>query len=458
MAHQDIPIPVDRRRDVPRPPGPSTFEATLNLLRTTRTPGFVAEIVRTYPSIAHARALGYHRYFLTDPELVVKVFIDHAHDVVKGPVFDLAKPFVGNGLLTSEGPTHLANRRLAQPAFHRDRIAEYSRWMVSIARECGLAWEDGKHVDMSVEMTELTMTIVGRTLFSADVSSQSGDLGQSIRDMLHVLSRYGALGEAIWRYPSPVRSRSIKALTRLDALVDQMIVEHRESGIESDLLSLLLASNEDGTRFTNEQVRDEVVTLVLAGHETTATALTWAWMLLALHPDVAAWMHEELDEVLGGRVPTMDDLGQLQRTNAIIAESIRLYPPVWIYGRRTLVDLEVAGWLVPAGANVVASPYAFHHSARWWPKPEQFDPSRWFTNAGVYSETAPNVTRGVWAPFGWGSRKCIGEHFAWSEAILVLATLGQQWAPGLATSRPVNPEAAITLRPHGGMPMVLHRR
>ncbi len=457
LNHSDIPIPREVRSKVARPPGPSTAKALRNLFSRRRAPWFMVGLEREYPEIAHMRMLGLNRYVLNSPELIVEAFTNNAHELIKGPVYDGLKAVVGNGLLTSEGPIHLANRRLAQPAFHRDRIAEYSRSMVELTLAHERSWSPGQQVDMSSEMTALTLTIVGRTLFGTDLSGDASDLGHALRKILHVTSRYLALGPALWRYPSPARNQSAQALATMDDVVNRIIAEHRVAGDNGDMLSLLLFAAEDGDAFTDAQVRDEVMTLVLAGHETTAMTLTWTWMLLANHEDQAQRLREELDAVLAGRPPTMDDIAQLPRTRAVIAEAIRLYPPIWLYGRRLLSDVELGGWVLPAGANAMVSPFAMHRSPRWWPNAENFQPERWLDAAGVFDEHQPGVPRGVWTPFGWGNRKCIGEQFAWTEAMLVIATLAQTWSPRLATSAPVHPETAITLRPKGGLPMVLQR-
>lgn len=458
QAHRDIPIPRDRRKDVARPPGPGTVATTRNMLSPTRAPWFIAELEREYPSVAHLKLFGSHRYVLNAPELVVELFVGNAHNTVKGPAFDAIRAFVGNGLLTAEGPTHLAHRRLAQPAFHRDRIAEYSRAMVELTIDHEHSWSDGQQVDMSVDMSNLTLTIVGRALFGTDISGSASEAGQALRRTLHAMGRYANLGSALWKYPSPARTKAAEALATLDGVVNRIIAEHRATGNTGDILSLLLDAREEDLSFDDEQVRDEVLTLVIAGHETTAMAITWTWMLLAQHPAQAEWLHEELDTALGGRPPTMDDVSSLPRTRAAFAESIRLYPPAWIYGRRLLTDIELGGWTIPAGANAMASPFAIQRSPRWWDAPTAFVPSRWIDSTGAFDEHAPGVPRGAWLPFGFGNRKCIGEHFAWTEGTLILATLAQQWAPAMASSAPVQPESAITLRPHGGMPMVLRRR
>lgn len=458
LVHSDIPIPRESRSKIARPPGPGAARALRNFMVPTRAPWFLAELERDYPEIAHMRLLGLNRYVLNAPELIVETFTNNAHELIKGPVYDALKPVIGNGLLTSEGPNHLAHRRLAQPAFHRDRVAEYSHSMVELTLAHEQSWSPGRKVDMSSEMTAVTLTIVGRTLFGTDLSEDTGEVGPALRKILHVTSRYVALGPKLWNFPSPARKESAQALATIDDVVNRIIAEHRAAGDNGDMLSLLLAAQADGDQFTDAQVRDEVMTLVLAGHETTAMTLTWAWLLLAQNGTEAQWLREELDAVLAGRPPTMDDIAQLPRTHAVIAEAIRLYSPIWLFGRRMLTDVELGGWQVPAGANVMVSPFAMHRSERWWPDAASFQPTRWIDAAGAFDEHQPGVPRGVWTPFGWGNRMCIGENFAWTEAILVIATLAQNWSPQLAAGTQVQPESAITMRPKGGLPMVLKRR
>lgn len=333
---------------------------------------------------------------VSDPALVVDAFVNHGREAMKGRSLQGAKAILGNGLLTSEGETHLRQRRLVQPAFHRDRIASYSLDMVGLALAHEAGWSDGAPVVMAREMSALTLAIVGRTLFGADLTG--------------------------------------------------------------DMMSMLIAAQEDGIGMTDAQVRDEAMTLVLAGHETTAMTLSWTWLLLSRHPQQAEWLHAELDRVLGGRPPTMADVAALPRTRAAVAESIRRYPPAWAMGRRMLADVEVGGWTLPAGALVIASQFALHRSPRWWASSRAFVPERWLSADGTFADDAPGQPRGAWFPFGWGKRNCIGESFAWTEAVLVLGTLAQRWRPPAVADREVTPKPAITLRPVGGLPMILRRR
>jgi cytochrome P450 len=458
LGHSDIPIPRRGENKVPLPPGPGNALTLRKFLSPTRTPWFLADIANEYPDLAYMRFFGMDRYVVNSPELIVETFVNHANDLIKGPAFDGLKPIVGNGLLTAEGPTHLAHRRLVQPAFHRDRIAEYSSSIVELSLVHEKSWSPGQRVDMASEMVALTLAVVGRTLFGTDLSGDASAVGQSLRQLLHISNRYSAFGPALWRYPSPARSQLAQALATMDVVIDRIISENRAGSETGGMMSLLLSAQEDGDAFTDAQVRDEVMTLVSAGHETTAMTLTWAWLLLAQNAPELNWLHDELDEVLCGRPPTMEDLVRLPRTRAVIAEAIRLYPPIWLFGRRALTNIELGGWQVPEGANVMVSPFAIHRSPRFWPNASSFQPERWIGEDGAFDEHRPGVPRGAWIPFGFGKRKCIGEQFAWTESMLVLATLAQTWSPRLATDRPVKPETALSLRPKGGLPMVLERR
>lgn len=458
VAHSDVPIPRDNRHDIARPPGPSRLRALRGMAAPGAAPGFMVELERTYPVMAHMRLMGEHAYALCDPAAIVEVFIEHGRQTMKGRGLQGAKAVLGNGLLTSEGEVHLRNRRLVQPAFHRDRIAGYAVDMVALSEDHERSWREGTLIDMQSDMAALTLAIVGRTLFGADLRGDAREVGDALEALLSGMGTRLLLGPQVLRVPSPARRRALAASARMDVMVQRIIDEHRAAGDNGDMLSMLLAAQEEGVGLDDGQVRDEAMTLVMAGHETTAMTLTWTWMLLSQHPERAEWLHEELDAVLAGRAPTMADIASLPRTRAVIAEAIRLYPPAWIQGRRLLEDVEVAGWTIPAGALTFASQFALHRSPRWWQAPLAFRPQRWIDGDGAFSEDAPGQPRGAWFPFGWGNRRCIGEQFAWTEAVLVLATLAQGWAPQLMPGADIQPMPAVTLRTQDGMPMVLRRR
>jgi cytochrome P450 len=458
VAHSDVPIPRDRRRDTARPPGPSGVRALRGMIAPGAAPWFMVELERDYPAIAHMRLAGEHAYALTDPRVIVSVFLEHGRQTMKGRGLQGAKAVLGNGLLTSEGDVHLRHRRLVQPAFHRDRIAAYAMDMVDIAESHAAGWQEGQLLDMQADMAALTLEIVGRTLFGADLRGDAQDVGHALEALLSGMGTRLFLGPQLLRIPTPARRRALEASARMDTLVQRIIDEHRRQGDTGDMLSMLISAQEEGVGLDDAQVRDEAMTLVMAGHETTAMNLTWTWMLLSQHPVRAAWLHEELDSVLAGRAPSMADMQRLPRTRAVIAEALRLYPPAWVQGRRLLADVDIAGWTLPRGALTLASQFALHRSPRWWESSLAFRPERWINGHGEFDEEAPGQPRGAWFPFGWGNRRCIGEQFAWTEATLVLATLAQEWAPQLQPGSDVQPMPAVTLRTRDGMPMVLRRR
>ena len=458
VHHSDIPIPRDRRRDIPRPSGPSGTAFVGRFLRGGDVLGFLDDLAVEHPRLAHIRLLSEHLYVLTHPDTIVEVMHAHGRNTMKGRGLQAAKAVLGNGLLTSEGEVHLRQRRLVQPAFHRDRLPGYAQQMVAAAVRRSDQWREGDTLDMSDAMGELTFDIVGRTLFGSDLRGDAADVGAALDEVLGGLGQRLILGPAILRIPTPGRRAALEASATLDAVVQRMIDQHRTQGDDADILGMLIAAQEDGAGMSDEQVRDEVMTLVLAGHETTANTLSWTWLLLARHTRVREWLDEELDDVLAGREPAFDDYPRLHRTRAVIAESLRLYPPAWVMGRRLLDDVDLDGWLVPRGATTLASPWITHRDPRWWRQARTFHPGRWLTAAGEFDESAPGQPRGAWFSFGWGNRRCIGEAFAWMEATLVLATLTQRWQSDLVPGHAITPTPAVTLRPEPGIPMTLHRR
>lgn len=418
---------------------------------------FFVEVEREQSQIAHTRLLRDHVYIINDPDWIVEVFLTRGRDMMKGPALQGAKAVLGSGLLTSEGDFHLRQRRLVQPAFHRERIASYAEVMARLAERHQEHWVDGAQIDMAAEMSALTLAVVGETLFGTDLTGDASEVGEALEGVLNASGTRFFISPQLLRLPVPGRRRALEATARLDAVVQRLIDEHRRDGDRGDMLSLLISSQEDGVGMHDEQVRDEAMTLVLAGHETTAMTLTWTWMLLSRNPHVREWLYEELDG-LAGRTPGFDDLAALPRSRAVIAEAIRLYPPAWSLGRRLLSDVQLGEWTLPRGAIALSSQFAMQRSPRWWDSPLAFRPERWVDAQGAFSESAPGQPRGAWFPFGWGNRRCIGEQFAWTEAQLMLATLAQRWDPRLLPGRPVEPQTSLTLRPKNGLPMTLRRR
>ena len=375
----------------------------------------------------------------------------------KGLALQRAKRLLGEGLLTSEEDFHRRQRRLAQPAFHRARIASYASVMTDYASETRARWRDGDTLDMSEEMMRLTLGIVGKTLFDADVVSDAREVGEAMTVVMDLFNTITIpFFELIQKLPLPQLRRFDAAKAKLDAIIYRLIEERRRSGEDrGDLLSMLLLAQDtegDGGAMTDEQLRDEVMTIFLAGHETTANALTWTWYLLSQNEDVEAKLHEEVDRVLAGRLPAFADVAQLKYTEMVLAESMRLYPPAWATGRLAIAETEIAGYAIPRRPLVLMSQYVMHRDSRYFPEPLSFDPERWTTAA---RESRPQFS---YFPFGGGPRRCIGEGFAWMEGVLLIAALAQQWRMRLVPNHPVALKPVITLRPKHGMRMTVISR
>ncbi|HEV7698942.1 MAG TPA: cytochrome P450 [Pyrinomonadaceae bacterium] len=391
-------------------------------------------------------------YFVNDPDIIRDVFVVNAHKFIKGRALQRTKNLLGRGLLTSEGAYHLRQRRMIQPAFHRSRIAEYSRWMVEMAERSIADWREGEVRDIDQEMMHLTLRIVAKTLFNAEVGHDADAIGEAMTTLVDLFN-YLMLPFSEWleKLPLPHSIRFKRARRTLDEIIYRIINERRRSGEDTgDLLSMLLMARdeEDGGAMTDEQVRDEALTLFLAGHETTANALNWTWYLLSQNPDAEAKVHDELDRVLSGRLPTMDDIPLLKYTEAVLAESMRLYPPAWAIGRSVVETHEIDGYELPQGAIVLMSPFVMHRDERFWNDPLEFRPERW---AELSVKEAGQ--RNIYFPFGGGVRRCIGESFAWAEGILLIATIGSKWCLQLDPDQKIAVDPKITLRPKFGMKM-----
>ncbi|MFL6466837.1 MAG: cytochrome P450 [Pyrinomonadaceae bacterium] len=396
-------------------------------------------------------------YSIFHPDLIRDILTVNAQKFIKGRALQRAKVLLGEGLLTSEGAFHLRQRRMIQPAFHRNRIAEYSRSMVEHAVKTADSWTDGDVRDIDKEMMHLTLRIVGQTLFSADVEDEADEVGQAMTTVTELFNfLLLPFSEWLQRIPIPPTRRFNRARDTFNSIIFGMIDERRRSGEnKGDLLSMLLLAQDedDASVMTDEQVRDEVLTLFLAGHETTANAMVWTWYLLSQNDEKEAKLHEELDHILAGRSPTIDDIPQLKYTEAVIAESMRLFPPAWTVGRLSIEDHEVGGYSVPSGSLLLASQYVLHRDPRFWDQPESFIPERWESQS-----TKEAGQKFIYFPFGGGVRRCIGEGFAWTEGILLLATLAQRWKLRIVPDQKVALHPMITLRPKFGMRMVCQKR
>ena len=417
---------------------------------------FFTRLARTYGDVTSYRMAGEQLFLVNEPRLIRDVLVTHNRNFTKSRGLERSKRLLGQGLLTSEGAMHLRQRRLMQPAFHRDRIAGYGDLMVGYADRMRQGWADGATADIAREMNRLTLSIVGKTLFDVDVEQQAAAVGDALTAVMESFwMMMLPFAEVLERLPVPKLRRARMARARLDAIIYRMIADRRASGRDhGDLLSMLLtAQDEDeGGGMTDQQVRDEAMTIFLAGHETTANALTWTWYLLGSAPDVEAKLHAELDRVLHGRLPTMKDLGALSYVERVVTEAMRLYPPAWIIGRRAIAEYQLGDYVVPPRSILVMSPYIMHRDPRFYADAERFDPDRWTP------EFRAALPKFAYFPFGGGPRQCIGESFAWMELILVVATIAQQRQLRLVPGHPVVPQPLITLRAKHGMRMTIHSR
>jgi cytochrome P450 len=442
------------------PPGPKRKVLGSNFRAFRRDAlAYLQRAVSEHGDIIYFKLGPQHTFFFNHPDQVRDVLITQHQNFIKGRALQRSKRLLGEGLLTSENDFHLRQRRLAQPAFHRTRIASYGAVMTTYAARVASRWHDGETLDISHEMMRLTLAIVGKTLFDADVESEADEIGAALTAVMELFDLLlMPFSELLEKLPIslPYMKRFRKAKARLDATIYRIIEERRRSNEDhGDLLSMLLSARDeegDGSQMSDLQVRDEVMTLFLAGHETTANALTWTWYLLSEHPDVEAKLQEELNTVLEGRQPTVEDVPRLRYTEMILSESMRLYPPAWAIGRLALRDCEIGGYKIPAKSLVLLSQYVTHRDARFFPEPTRFDPQRWTTAA---REARPQF---AYFPFGGGPRRCIGEGFAWMEGILLIATLAQRWRMRLVPDHLVETLPVITLRPKYGMRMTVEKQ
>jgi cytochrome P450 len=414
-------------------------------------------MAREYGDLVHLKVGSPDIFLLNDPVQIKQILVTDHHKFTKGQGLQKAKVLLGDGLLTSEGDLHRNQRRLVQPAFHHARIAGYASTMVDYAQRMAESWRRDSTLDISEQMTRLTLAIVAKTLFDADVESEAAGVGRALTTTMKLFPRY-LIPYAHWleKFPLPSNRRFREAKTYLDSTIFKMIQDRRSTGSDKgDLLSMLLLAQDEeegGRRMTDAQVRDEAMTLFLAGHETTSNALTWTWYLLANNPHAEQALHDEVDSVLGARFATIEDVPRLKYTEMVLAESMRLFPPAWVIGRRAVDDYVVNGYTVPQYSLILMSPWVMHRDSRYFAEPLRFDPGRWTT------ESKDGRPKFSYFPFGGGPRVCIGESFAWTEGVLLLATIAQRWKLRLSPGHLVQPQALVTLRPRYGMKMIAEYR
>jgi len=409
----------------------------------------------TYGDIAHYKIGHHHIVFLNHPDYIREVLVVQNDNFIKERTVQRSKMLLGEGMITSEGAVHRAQRLAAQPAFHRQRIAEYAGIMVEEAVHTGDSWRAGEQRDIAADMMHLTLNVVARTLLATDLRTEVYELAAAINRIMSLYNFLIMLPAAEWlvHLRPPGLAAFLRARNRIDAVVYRMIDVHRKSGRDrGSLLDLMIAASPDDDAESRQALRDQVITIFLAGYETVANALSWTWYLLSQNPDCEQMFHEELGRVLEGRTPSLHDVPRLRYTENVMAESLRLYPPAWAMGRYARNDFALGDYFLPARTTVLISQFITHRDARYFPDPLAFDPDR-FSAAGRAQRT-----KFTYFPFGAGARQCIGESFAWMEGVLILATLGQKWKLNLVPGHRVEPQPLITLRPKYGMRMKLEAR
>jgi len=418
--------------------------------------GFLTECARTYGDMVDLRIGPMRVRVLNHPDLVEEVLVTKARHFIKHGPLRQARPSLGNGLLTSEGDFWRQQRKLSQPAFHRDRVAAYATTMVAATERMLAGWGDGQVRDAQDDMMRVTLEIVAKCLFEADVSGVAAEASAAMETLIRSFSaRVDRWIKLPMRFPTLSNLRFRRAMGRLDRIIFAIIAEHRASGADrGDLLSMLLHAQDedDGRRMTDRQLRDEAMTLFMAGHETTANTLAWTWMLLAQNPAAEAKLHAELDTVLEGRAPTFADLPNLVYADRVITEALRVYPTVWLLGREAVEPCTIGGAHVPVGLTLWMSQWVLHRDGRFFDDPESFQPDRWAEGL------AKRIPRYAYFPFGGGPRICIGNSFAQMEAVLLLATIARRYRLQLVPGSVVRPFPTMTLRPDGGVKVILIRR
>jgi cytochrome P450 len=433
-----------------RPPGPKGLPFLGNLLDFSRDVlRYYREWAQQYGDIVALQLGAWPAVLLNRSDYAEYVLVKNHRNFIKFPFFFRhVGAIFGQGLLTSEGEFWQRQRRLMAPAFHAQRLAGDGDTMVRYTEHMLENWQPGAVLDVHAEMMALTLGIAAKTLFDADTDEDVAEIGQAfnaVTDEIAVrIPRLFRIPDAV---PTPGNIRYLRGVRRIDRLVTRFIQERRQHGGDrGDLLSLLIAARDDeGQPMTDRQLRDEVITLLLAGHETTALAFSWTWYLLSQHPDVDAKLAAELRDALVGRTPTVSDLPTLRLTEQVVTEAIRLYPPAWGFGREAIADCEIGGYAIPAGTTIIISPWVLHRDPRHFERPTEFRPERWSV------DLARQLPRFAYIPFGGGPRICIGNRFAMMEAVLILATIAQRFRLEWQSNHPVVPLPSITLRPKGGV-------
>jgi len=444
---------ASRPRVAPGPRG-----GILGSLELMRNPlPFMMKTFAEYGDVVRYRVLNSHVYLIAHPDGVQHILQGNNRNYDKSSFdYQLLKRQLGEGLLTSDGPLWLRQRRLIQPVFHRQRVAALGEMMAQLTLEMLESWamlaREQRPFDVAVEMMRLTLRIVGRALLSLEIGAQADTVAASVTTLNEAFGEFNLIDVFAPFIPTARRRKLRAAVSALDAIVYGIIAERRRTGVDmGDLLSMLLAARDEetGEGMNDQQLRDEVLTLILAGHETTANALAWTFYLLSQNPEAERKLGAELREVLNGRAPTVADLANLSYTRMVIDESMRIYPPAWAVSRAALEEDEIGGFRIPKGAVVTPSQYVTHRHPGFWTEPERFDPERFTPDR---TESRP---RFAYFPFGGGPRLCIGNTFALTEATLVLAVVAQRYRLRLTPGHPIELQPLVTLRPRYGVKVTL---
>lgn len=436
--------------------GPVRLFLLTRRARRTEDIGLVLRrVLRDHPSAIGVRARGQHLLMLVDPALAGEMLTGHAAVTTKGPGLSRTKHLLGDGLLTAEGADHRRARRLIAPAFSPRRLAGYVDTFAARAAARVATWHDGDDVDMHREMATLTLDIVGHALLGIDLTERTSGIREALEAALeHFAATRPGLGDRDAPAATPEEvGVDTRALAALHTLIDEIIAQRKENPSQDrgDVVSALISATLEPDGLTPAEVHDNVITLLMAGHETTASSLAWTMHLLGEHEDVRKRLHAELDE-LGGRPPTSEDLPRLTYTRAVVTESLRLYPPAWMIGRQLTENVDIGGWHVPAGSIVAISPSVMQRDPRWFPDPDTFDPQRWL------DARKDDVPRHAYLPFGTGPRSCVGEQFAWAEAVTVLAVVASRFTARTKPGHVLRQQYRVTMRPGNGIPMSISAR
>ena len=446
----------DERRTPPGP-GPLGYLRTQIDFSTGDQVEFVRDLHAEWGDSAAIWLGAFRTYFFANPEHIEEVLIRKASSFEKDAITPELSELMGQGLVTSEGELWRRQRKLAAPALTRRQIEAYADWMVELTENELADWQDGQEIELHHAMMAMTLKIVVKTLFNIDMGEEVERIGEAVDEAMEVFDKKV---HTLWRFvpdfiPTHLDRRFDRAVGYLDDTIYDLIRKRRASDEEGDdlLYRLLIANDDDGSGMTDQQLRDEAITMFLAGHETTALVLTYAWYLMSHEPEVARRLFEEVDEVLGDRSATANDVGELDYTTAVVKETMRLYSPVWLIGREAMEDVQIGPYDVPKGTQVLLPQCVVHRDERWYDDPGEFQPERWLD-----PEFEKSLPRFAYFPFGGGARICIGNHFAKMEAVLCLATMAQRFDFENLMTRPIETRPAVTMRPVVPVPMKLHSR